>query len=331
MNTLRRVGRIGLRLLGPALLVYFLLTVNLRLLAHTLASADAGMIGWALVLAVPFLLFKALRWQHILSAWGIKLSLWSAAEIYSVGIFAGMVTPGQAGDAIKAWYLRKRGHPLGVGLASVVIDRLFDVGVTALLAATGLYFFWDILPDGRLANIVVVIGLLGAALAGVLLVGNRRLRTLVIRRWVPRFTPATLRTHTDVLATLHLSPRQLVVILLLTIGGLFWTYVRLYCLFAALNVQIGLGPFVALVAVLALLQATSPGGIGTRDAALVYVLGALLGVSREQATAQALALSALLLLLNLEHVVIGFVLSLRNPLGTTPEHDPPLEADAANG
>jgi hypothetical protein len=331
MNMLRCALRWGLRLLGPALLVYFLLTVDLRLLAQTLGNADALMIGWALVLAVPFLLFKGLRWQQILRAWGIDLPLWTATEIYSIGIFAGMVTPGQAGDAIKAWYVRKRGHPLGVGLASVVIDRLFDVGVTALLAATGLYFFWDILPGGSLANIVVVVGLLGAALVGVLVAGNRRLRSLVITRWVPRITPAALRTHTDALASLHLTPRQLFAVLLLTIGGLFWTYVRLYCLFAALDVRIGLGPFIALVAVLALLQATSPGGIGTRDAALVYVLSALLQVTREQATAQALALSALLLLLNLEHVVIGFLLSLRNPLGAAQRNDGQFEADLSKG
>ena len=175
-----------------------------------------------------------------------------------------------------------------MGLTSVVIDRLFDVGVTALLTATGLHFFGDILPGGKLANIAVLVGLLGAALVGMLLVGNQRLRRLVIERWVPRITPAALRTPTDALADLHLTPRQLILILLLTIGGLVWTYVLLYCLFVALDVRIGLGPFIALVAVLALLQATSPGGIGTRDAALVYVLGALLQVSREQATAQTL-------------------------------------------
>lgn len=331
MKTLRRLAQIGLRLLGPALLIYFLLTVDLRLVGRTLANADIGMVAWALVLAVPFLLLKGLRWQQILRAWGIALPLRTATNIYSIGIFAGMVTPGQAGDAVKAWYLRKRGHPLGVGLASVVIDRLFDVGVTAVLAATGLYFFWDILPGGKLANIVVLVGLLGAALVGVLLVGNQRLRRLVIERWLPRITPAALRTHTDALADLHLTPRQLALILLLTIGGLVWTYVRLYCLFLSLDVRIGAGPFIALVAVLALLQATSPGGIGTRDAALVYVLGALLAVSREQATAQALALSALLLLLNMEHVVIGFMLSLREPLRSARPNDAQLEADTANG
>jgi len=327
MKTLRRLAQIGLRLLGPALLIYFLFTVDLRLVGRTLANADIAMVAWALVLAVPFLVFKGLRWQQILRAWGIALPLWTATNIYSIGIFAGMVTPGQAGDAVKAWYLRKRGHPLGVGLASVVIDRLFDVGVIALLAATGLYFFWDILPGGKLANILVLVGLLGAALVGVLLVGNRQLRSLLIERWLPRITPAALRQHTDALADLHLTPRQLIVVLLLTIGGLVWTYVRLYCLFLSLDVRIGAGPFIALVAVLALLQATSPGGIGTRDAALVYVLGALLAVSREQATAQALALSALLLLLNMEHVVIGFVLSLRQPLGSARGNEGQLEAD----
>lgn len=314
MNVVRPLARIALRLLGPALLIYFLLTADLRLVFDTLARANLNLVLVALLLAIPFIVLKGLRWQYILRAWHIDLSLIKATELYSIGLFAGLVTPGQAGDLLKAWYLRKRGHPLSIGLTSVVIDRLFDVGITALLAATGLYFFWDILPGGRIANVLVLVALLGATAFGLLIVANRRLRSVLVQRVAARLLPAAVRTSTDTIASLHLTPRQIGVITLLTIAGLFWTYVRLYCLFFAVDVQIGLGPFIALVAVLALLQATSPGGIGTRDAALVYVLGALLDVSRDQATAQALALSALLLLINLEHVLIGFLLSLRHPL-----------------
>lgn len=325
MNLLRRTVRTGLRLLGPALLVYFLVTADLRLVARTLASADMRPILLALLLAIPFAVFKGLRWQRILQAWNIDLPLTTATKLYSIGLFAGLVTPGQAGDALKAWYLRNRGYPLSTGLASVVIDRLFDVGITALLAATGLYFFWDILPGGKWANILVLVALLGITATGLLIAGSRRLRTLVVQRVVVRVIPAAVSTRTKALAELHLTPREIASITLITIIGLFWTYVRIYCLFFALDVHIAPGPFIPLVAVLALVQATSPGGIGTRDATLVYVLSELLQVGQAQATAQALALSALILLINLEHVLIGFLLSLRYPLAETQQRDVNLE------
>ena len=57
-------------------------------------------------------------------------------------------------------------------------------------------------------------------------------------------------------------------------------------------------------------------GIGVRDAILVLVLGRY-GYNTEQA----LTLSALYLLINIEQIVVGFLVSLRYPLGTAPPAD----------
>lgn len=47
---------------------------------------------------------------------------------------------------------------------------------------------------------------------------------------------------------------------------------------------------------------------------MIVALNAVLNIGTEAANALAIALSALLLLLNLENVLIGFALSLRYPL-----------------
>ncbi len=325
MSWLRPVARIALRLLGPALLLYFLLTIDdLNLVWRTLAQTDTWLFLLAVILVVPFFLLKGLRWRYILQAWGVPLPLGQATALYAIGIFLGVVTPGQAGDAVKAWYVRKLGYPLSTGLASVVVDRLFDVGVMGLLAASGLYFFWDVLPGGRLLNVLVVAGLLVAVVLGLVTAGSRRLRELVFGRVLPRLIPKGLKAKLgfggepqpgqNLLHTLHLTPRQLGVITALTVAGLAWTFIRIYLLFLAIDTPIAIGPFIALVAILALIQPATPGGVGGRDAALVIVLGTLLQIDRDQAVARALSLSVLLLLLNIENVLIGFLLSLRYPL-----------------
>lgn len=312
------LARIALRFLGPALLLYFLLSIDdPALIWRALLATDPMLLLLSIALVVPFLLLKGARWQYILRAWDVHLPLGEASVLYVIGIFLGVVTPGQAGDAVKAWYVRKRGYPLSVGLASVVVDRLFDVGVMGVLAASGLYFFWDVLPGGRLVNVIVVAGLLTAVALGLLLAGSRRLRSLLAARVLPRIVPRRLRERWsggDTMASLHLTPRQIMIALLLTIAGLVWTFVRIYLLFLALDTVIPIGPFIALVAILALIQPATPGGVGTRDAALVVVLGALLNIAPDQAIARAIALSALMLLLNLENVLIGFLFSLRHPL-----------------
>lgn len=312
--------RLALRLLGPALLLYFLLTSDLRLVGRTLLSTDPWLLALAIVLVVPFLVLKAVRWQLILRAWDIVLPLREATALYCIGIYLGVVTPGQAGDAVKAWYLQRRGYPLSTGLASVVVDRLFDVGISALLAASGLYFFWDVLPGGRLLNVVVVAGLLVAVLIGLVLAGNRRLRGFVIQRVLPRITPKVLRERFSQgeggshLERLHLTGRQLVIVTLVSLAGLAWTYIRLYLIFLALDTPIAIGPFIATVAILSIVGAASPGGVGTRDLTLILVLSAVLRIPAAEAAARALSLSALLLLLNIENVLIGFLYSLRYPL-----------------
>lgn len=305
-----------IRLIGPALLLYFLLTTDLQAVWHTLLRTDPWLFGLSVVLVVPFLILKAARWQMILRAWQIRLPLREATALYCIGIFLGVVTPGQAGDAVKAWYLRKRGYPLSTGLASVVIDRLFDVGISALLAATGLYFFWDVLPGGRLLNVIIVAGLIVAVAIGLVFAAHRGLRSFAVQRVLPKITPTQLRDRVGDtgLEALHLTPRQIALITLVSIAGLAWTYIRIYLLFLALDTPIPIGPFIALVAILSIVGAASPGGVGTRDATIILVLNAVLNVGTDQARVLAIALSTLLLVLNIENVLIGFLFSLRYPL-----------------
>ena len=74
------------------------------------------------------------------------------------------------------------------------------------------------------------------------------------------------------------------------------------------------------MALISILQALpiSFSGVGVRDAILIAVL-ANFNYSRDVA----LSLSALFLLVNLEHIIVGFLVSLRYPLGQAPPSDPP--------
>ena len=311
MSILRRLLRIGLKLLGPGLLLYFLLTTDLSTLWAILLQTDPFLLTLSILIVVPFLVLKGWRWQLILQAWRIRMSIVDATALYAVGIFLGNVTPGQAGDAVKAWYLRQRGESLTAGLASVVVDRLFDVGLMGILAASGLYFFWDILPGGRALNVVTVAVMLLGVGGGLLVASNRRLRTLGFS-----LIPASLKSRLNLQAIeqMHLEPAQLAVIGLVTAAGLALTFIRIYLLFLALDTPIPIGPFIALVATIAIVGTASPGGVGTRDAVMVLLLGSLLSLTPVEEQARAVALSTLLLLLNVVNVLIGYLFSLRYPL-----------------
>ncbi|NTW38538.1 MAG: flippase-like domain-containing protein, partial [Cellulomonadaceae bacterium] len=129
-----------LRLVGTALLIFFLTRLNLDFgkLWDELSQSNLWYIAASVALVFPFISLKAWRWRVILRDVGIDLAFSPAYRVYALGLAAGSFTPGQAGDFIKAWYLNKAGHSLGAALLSAVLDRLFDVAVLVLLAASGL-------------------------------------------------------------------------------------------------------------------------------------------------------------------------------------------------
>ena len=114
-------------------------------------------------------------------------------------------------------------------------------------------------------------------------------------------------------------PALLATLLLATVCSATSTMVRIYLLFDALNLAVPILAIISSTALISILQALpiSFSGLGVRDAILIGVLGSY-GYGRDLA----LSLSALFLLLNIEHIIVGFLISLRHPLGQTPPAEP---------
>jgi uncharacterized membrane protein YbhN (UPF0104 family) len=290
-----------LRLFGPALLALFLYSswVEGRLgdLYTNLAEADLWPIIWSLLLLPPFLIIKAWRWQRLLRAMALDLPLHTAVGLYIVGIFLGQTTPGQAGDLVKAWYLQDRGQPIAPALLSVVLDRLFDLLVMAALAPLGIFALGRLLPNRELQTLLVLAMGLGLTILTTLLVARGP------RQWLmTRALPLVL-------------PQRLTETLVITIASLisaFFTFYRLWLLFIAIRVTIPLYIVVGISALIAVLQVLpiSIAGVGVRDVVLIAALIPY-GYTQEQA----IAVSALFLLINLQHILVGFIVSFWFPLG----------------
>lgn len=304
-----------LRLLGPALLILFLANANLAELWVTLRDASLWPIALSLLLMPPFVLIKSWRWLRIMREVGLRLDFPTACALYTVGLFYGATTPGQAGDLLKAVYMRDRGQPLAPAMLSVVLDRLFDLLVMAVLATVGIFALGRLLPSRELQGAVVVLMGLGLTALTVFLVA-RGPREWALTVALPRLAPrlqGTLERWNAQLRTLTLRPGLVVELGLLSLGSAFFTFLRLWLLFLALGLSlVPLYVVVGASALIAVLQVLpiSIAGVGVRDAVLIAVLLPY-GYTAEQA----LTLSALFLLLNLEHILVGFILSFWYPLG----------------
>lgn len=312
-----KYARWAVRLIGPLLLIFFLWRSDPVALVANIRSLTLWPLFLSMALLPVFIVIKSWRWRLVMHELGMQPpSLSFTMILYTIGLYVGGVTPGQSGDFIKGWYLRERGQQLAPALFSIVIDRLFDFAVMALLAVFGLIVMVDVFPLNMQAPLrTATIAFAAAIFIMTPLLMARRPREFVFS-WVIPILPSKIRAAVerirDQFAVLSLRPGPLAGLLLASVGSAISTLVRVGLLYLTMPLdRIPLTAIIGSTALIAILQALpiSFSGVGVRDAVLVALLQRY-GYSPEQA----LLLSAQFLIINLEHILLGFLVSLRYPL-----------------
>jgi len=260
---------------------------------------------------------KAFRWRLWLQRQGVALPFLQANRLYLSGTFLGLISPGRVGEVYRAWGLhREKGVNLGVGIASVLVDRLADLFLLLSMGCFGfLYLFQQ--GYGQLATAMALPPFLSPSRA-------------TIRRFVKgQFTRIMARMPANVAHELPnayrhflqslrgMSSALLAKILLLTLLSILIYCAHLYFIASVLGLPV---TFLELVGVLCAatfinMIPVSINGIGTRDAFLVATLP-LLGVGH----AEAFGFALVFLLLFLANTLMAFPFWLygRREAGTAP-------------
>lgn len=251
---------------------------------EALSQSDPGWILLGLACATAANLVCALRWRALYRWLGLETPAGWAIGTYFQGVAVNALLPGAVvgGDVLRAWRLRRLGHPgLEAGL-SVVLDRLSGLWMLVVLGATAFALGMSGQPDGAASALLqawpVLDGLplaeISLAAAAALLAAPWVALQLAWRLPVSRGAGAAARVR-SALARRGLSRPFLeqvalsAVIQALAIGALL-------CSARALDVALPAWA-IAAAAVPVFLMATLPvsfGGWGTREAAAVIALGA---------------------------------------------------------
>jgi uncharacterized protein (TIRG00374 family) len=264
---------------------------------------------------------KSWRWSLILKSLGQPLNFRLAFRLYGLGLAAGSFTPGQAGDVIKAWYLRDRGFKLITALISVIIDRLADVVVLSLWASLGLLIlgaaFISELPVLLVVLVLVSLGLVGLSLPIVreqLLTKTTQFISRKVIRKEMKLATTTTADSSRIESEVKIFQRTNLNFLLLTFLATLLTsslaVLRVWLVAIAIGMPLNFLEAVAAssLATVVGLVPISIAGIGTRDLALIGILSKL-GYSRESAV----VLSSFILLHNLVNLVFGYLVWLTRP------------------
>ncbi|MDD1656534.1 MAG: flippase-like domain-containing protein [Methanomicrobiales archaeon] len=258
-----------------AILAYMLLGIWDRLL-ETLARADPRYLVLAVAICGAGWWMRGWRYRYILETLEVEVSLAFSTACILVSQTANLAVPARLGDLIRIFILRhERETPYEIGLSSLVVERVFDVMMVAVLGLFSLPFVLGAPP--WIYPLVVLPLLLGGIFFLVLMMTGK----LTARHRVFAF----LLRMMEGMRRASLSVRSVTVLGISSI--LIWMMDVLAC--AAVVLMFGQEvPFSVIILAIVvgnLVKAIplTPGGVGTYEAAVAVTL-LLAGMSQEAAT-----------------------------------------------
>jgi uncharacterized protein (TIRG00374 family) len=320
MTPLRRAVPPPLRLLlrglfGAALLALVLRSVDLHALVHDLRSFRPGIAAVLVAVGLGERALMGLKWNLLLRARGIRISMPQAVRLYFVGHLMGFLTPGAIGaEAYRVTALSALRRNWIV-VSTIVLERAIGLAVIASLALLTLPFSMPYLIGSR-AGIqkIVILGALLIVPAVILSLQPRIIRSIVRR--VPFLTEGPVarlgRKFYEAYSESRLSPSTLIWFTALTVVDvLLLIWVNTLAAWA-LDIRISFFYFVCVMPILhiALRLPVTFLGIGVLEGLMAFFL-----ISAGYTAADGVAISLFLRVVELITVIpLGVLLAVARPL-----------------
>ncbi len=254
--------------------ILILSSINIFELIEHLSKSNVVVLGLSVLLFFPFVLLKSERWRILLGKYA-DLRLKDAAR-YTMASFPYMaVTPSDAGDFVRAAYIRKN-VPVAVGLTSITLEKVLDVLTLAIFSLLGFVLWGDISSS---TMIILIFSLVIIATIFILFfmdfVTNRfigkviNLFCMMLRSEKTKGKMLEIREF-----FIRTSSRKIRKCFFITIFIWMTHFLQVYMIFLSVGIDMGitmLFTFIPISLFIGMLPITI-GGIGTRDAALLYFL-----------------------------------------------------------
>ncbi|HPS01044.1 MAG TPA: lysylphosphatidylglycerol synthase transmembrane domain-containing protein [Candidatus Sumerlaeota bacterium] len=258
------------------LVAWLVSRMDLAAARTTLQNARTAWLGAAFCFTALMPILATVRWLGVLRAQEVSRHFPPAHALRAVMManVLNSLLPSKAGDLIKAVYLRQHGG-LTVGVGTVVLERLVDLGVLGALGLVGA------LVSGVPWGLVTGLVLTGGVAVVLTILG---LGVFPGKRWFPRKIVNLVDSTSEVFRKWGADP----IAVAMTVGGslLHWNLAGLtVCsLVAAFGGGVGWAHAYSIfpLALLAGLVPATMSGVGTRDMAFVQLLQSSLPL--EQAT-----------------------------------------------
>jgi uncharacterized protein (TIRG00374 family) len=276
------------------LLIFRLWKISLADTMAMLRAADWRLLLLALLSLIVMVYLKGVRWSYLLKMQGFSYPVWDCFLIYMGTLYLGNLTPGRAGDFAKVFYLKQDlKMSTGRGITSVLVDRVFDLYL--LLVLGGLGILMNPMPtDATSLKMILAVKVFFVLLVVVtLLAFNKKIGRALMREAFQRLMKQEHREKMDKLfEDFHggmesfYKPGLLVPVFLSLLSYVIF-FGGCYLIAQAISLPVNILYLSFCISVVNIVSLLTFLGMGTREAALIFLFG-LISIGKDQAMAYSL-------------------------------------------
>jgi len=276
--------------IGIIILIYLLFDIGFEEIAEVVLKIKPIFIIISAALVIPRVLTGTYIWYYILHKQKIRLKFWKAFKIYLIGIFYGSLTPGYWGRFVIVPYVKdETGEPVG----KLFVNTILKSAVTTLSLYTmmiiGSLILVEKIPELLPVTVGIIFFTLGIYLFFMKKERGEKTFNFFINLFVPKKIKKFFTSFVDTFYNDFPDPVIFIVPYILGFVVFFLIYTQIYILSIPLDFNVPFTSFIFLYAIgnVSAFLPISSGGVGVREAALIYIFG-LYGV--EPATALVVSL-----------------------------------------
>ncbi len=255
-----------------ALLAAVVWYANPSVLIKTILKSDIRFILLAVAVSTFSLFLRVLKWKVLLNSTGFR----ELFPVQVLGMTISNFTPGKVAEPLKAMLLKmKKGTNISETLPSIIWERIIDVAVILVLSVFALHYI-----TGRflILGLVSVLIFISVIVVFVAVLKSRKvgMRIFSFARKFPLMNKIT-ESFVDTFYSSRIKKRRLLLCFFITLAAWFLDSITMYLSFTSLGISTDVFTLAGIIALSTIIGIASslPGGIGSSEAVMVFMLGAM--------------------------------------------------------
>lgn len=280
----------ALRLAGIAIFLFIIGRSDVPSIIESLRDMDITIAVLVLFIALATTSIRAYRWSILMQRDNLRVRFRHALTAHFIGVFLGFVTPGRVGEHAKAIFIDRYYPGLFKNFLSTLVDRYIELLVFLFVAVA---VIWQFISASDVTAGYYFIGVGGGLLAMLALWPMLGPGLIVIKSVASKAGFHGAAEKLGLTRDFIKSIPRMTLSKSIALTFLYWVIQMSVFLLIARGLCIPLSPaqvfLSSMIAVFAVMIPVSIGGIGTREAALIYAFG-LFGEAPEKAVSMGIVI-----------------------------------------